>query len=355
MTGRYHNYHMLTPPIPINQTIQTARRHWTFWLLISLILLLGLVTVIAPIYTTRTQYPYPDLNFSTLIGSLGIIVMLMLSWPYFEHTASIQTGTESFTVRKYGQATFEYPYAAITGHHVRPNFDRQRSWTELVVYLPDNWFTLRSVDFDNFDELVALFSAVSPAVAYRQVLSPGEQRLARGFLIVALLTGLAPVWFGFAAYQSVSKRPARLVVLVGYVFDIKQTTNRNNAFMGYDFKLVNYPDFTFRTRKTSFNDSLRTVPNWFATHGNITLLIREHDFLTKISRKRPLTFADKYDGYQYITAFGIGDQSGMRLRANQPAYSDSHTKPYLRLGFFILYAIVIWSFWLAVGEQTIRR
>ena len=174
MIGRYHNYDMLTPPIPTNQTVQTARRHWTFWLLIGIILLLAVIMVIAPIYAARTRYPYPNLNFSTLIGSLGIILMLMLTWPYIEHTASIQTGTESFTVRKYGQTALEYPYAAITGHNVRPNFDRQRSWTELVVYLPDNWFALRSVDFDNFDELKALFSANSPMVPYRQVLSPGE-------------------------------------------------------------------------------------------------------------------------------------------------------------------------------------
>ncbi len=346
---------MLTPSPPTNQTVQTARRHWTFWLLVVLTLLWGFATVIAPIYIIRTQFPYPDLNVITIIGSVGTVVTLMIAWPYFEHTASIQTGTELFTVRKYGQTAFEYPYAAITGHTVRPNFDRQRSWTELVVYLPDNWFALRSIDFEAFDELVALFSAVSPVVPYRQVLSPSEQRLARGFLIVALLAGLAPVWFGFAAHQPVRKSPAPLVVLVGYVFDIKQTTNRNNAFMGYDLKLVNYPDFTFRARKTSFNDSLRTVPNWFAIHGNITLLIREHDLLTKISRKRPLTFADKYDGYQHITSFGIGDQSGIRLRSNQPAYNDSHTKPYLRMGFFVLYAIVIWSFWLAVDKQTIRH
>ncbi len=345
---------MRMPSLLTDHTVHTARRPWVFWLLIGIILLLGVIMVIAPIYSVWTQ-PYPDLNFSTFFGSLGLIMMLLLTWPYIEHTASIQTGTESFTVRKYGQVPFEYPYTALTGHTVRPNFDRQRSWTELVVYLPDNWFVLRSIDFDNFDELVALFSAVSPAVPYRQVLSPGEQRLARIFLIVALLVGLVPVWFGFAAYQPVDKQPARLVHLSGTLSSIRKTTNRSSSYTGFALRLAEYPDFTFYARRKGFTDSLRTLPYALNYPPRLTLTIRAYDFRTKISRQQPLTFGDRYDDYRSIPVAGIDSSPFFHVRTTRTIFNDSHTKPYLRLSLFCLYAIVIWSFWLAVDKQTIRR
>ncbi|QJD79448.1 hypothetical protein [Spirosoma rhododendri] len=333
--------------------VQTVKRTWPFWFHLGFTLLFGLATIAAVIGGIRAQAPYPNLNVITIVGTGGTVLTLMFTWSQVGQTAFIQLLPDSFVGRKRWQRAAEHPYTSVTGHNVRLNFDRNQHWTELTVYLTDDWFALRSVDFPNFDELVAYFSSVSPAVRYRPVLSPAEQRLAQWFLIGALLVGTGPVWFGFAAHQSVSKQPARLVNLVGYVFDIRQTSNRNNAFTGYDLTLVNYPDFTFHVRKTSFSDSLRTVPDWFTTSGTTTLLIREHDFLTKINRKQSLTFGDKYDGYQTITVFGIGDRSGVRLRANQPAYDDPHTKPYIRLAVFMLYGIVIWSFWLAVDRQTI--
>lgn len=333
--------------------IQQVKRTGPFWFQLGVSLLFGAATTGVVIGLTRAQAPYPNLNAVTGIGGIGMVLTLMLFWATVGQTVSIQLLTDSFIVKKRWQRRIEHPYQSVTGHNVRLSFDRNQHWTELTVYLTDDWFALRSVDFPNFDALVAHFSSVSPEVPYRPVLSPAEQRVGRWFLIGALLVGIGPVWFGFAARQSVDKQPARLVRLIGYVFDIRQTTSRNNAFTGYDLKLVNYPDFTFHVRKTSFDASLRTLPGWFTKSGTTTLLIREHDFLTRISRRQPLTFADKYDGYRSITVFGIGTQSGSQLRANQPAYDDPHTKPYLRLTAFMLYALVLWSFWLAIDEQTI--
>lgn len=325
-----------------------------FWLLIGITLFWGIGTTWLLIATVRTT-PYPDLNFMTIVGPFGMWFTILLTWGLVSQTASIQTGPTSFVVRKYGQTSFEYPYAAITGRNVRRNANKHTSWTELIVYLPDNWFALRSIDFDNFDELKALFSAVSPAVAYRQVLSPGEQRLARIFLIIALLAGLTPVWFGFAAHQPVSKKPARLVRLSGTVSGIRKTTNRSSSYTGFALRLAEYPDFTFYARRKEFTDSLRTLPYSLNDPPRLSLTIRDYDFRTKISRQQPLTFGDKYDDYSSIPVAGIDSSPFFHVRTTKPVYNDSHTKPYIRLGLFCLYAIVIWSFWLAVDKQTIRR
>lgn len=333
--------------------VQPVKRTWPFWFHLGFALLFWSAALLVSVGIARAGIPYPNLNFVTALVAVCLVFGLMLFWATVGETVSIRMGAESCTVRKRWQRAVDQPYQSVTGHNVRTTADRYISWTELTVYLTDDWFALRSVDFPNFDELVTHFASVSPEVPYRPVLSPTEQRLARWFLISVLVIGLVPVWFGFAAHQPVDKQPARLVSVVGYVFDIRQTANRNNAFTGYDLTLINYPDFVFHVRKTSFNDSLRTMPGWFAKSGIITLLVREHDLLTKISHKQPLTFGDKYDGYRSIAVYGIGDQSGIRLRANQPAYDDSHTKPYLRLAAFLLYAIVLWSCWLAVDKQTI--
>ncbi len=346
---------MLTPQLLTDHTVYTAQRHWTFWLHIGFTLLFGGATVVALIEIARTQFPYPDLNLITIIGSVGTVVTLMIAWTLVGQTASIQMGADSFAVRKYGQTTFEYSYTTVIGHTVRQNTDKNSNWTELVVYLPDNWFVLRSIDFDDFDELVALFSAVSPVVAYRQVLSPGEQRLARIFLIVALLAGLTPVWFGFAAYQPVDKQPAQLVQLSGTLASIRKTTSRSKPYTGFALRLAQYPSFTFYARRNAFTDSLQTLPYSLNYPPRLTLTIRAYDRRTKISRQQPLTFGDKYDDYNSIPVAGIDSSPFFRVRTTKIVYNDSHTKPYLRLGLFCLYAIVIWSFWLAVNEQTIRR
>jgi hypothetical protein len=333
--------------------IQKVKRSWPFWSHLGFTVLFGAATVGIIIGVTRAQAPYANLNLITGVGSVGTLLTLMFSWLVVGQTASIQVLTDSFIVRKYWKHSRQHSARSVTGYNVRRNFDRNQQWTELTVYLTNDWFALRSIDFQNFDDLVAHFASVSPAVPYRPVLAPAEQRLGRWFLLSALVVGMGPIWFGFAAHQPVSKQPARLASLVGYVFDIRQTASRSNAFTGYDLTLVNYPDFTFHVRKSSFNDSLRTVPGWFTRSGIITLLVREHDFLTKISHRQPLTFADKYDGYQSIAVFGIGSQAGIRLQANQPAYDNPHTKPYIRLAAFLIYTIVLWSCWLAIDEQTI--
>ena len=85
----------------------------------------------------------------------------------------------------------------------------------------------------------------------------------------------------------------------------------------------------------------------------ITLLIRQSEFRKKLTQTEPLTFGDKYDGYNQILVFGVRQGDWVDLQTSQPVYEPTHTRPLLRTFFLSILLVFCWTGWVYVERLEV--
>lgn len=299
------------------------------------------------------QYPYPMLDLMLASICLGLFFLLLVCQERLGQTRSIQLLTDRLIVRKSNLTRIEQPYTAIRSYNLRTSGAEGQIWTELTVYLADDWFSLRSTDFPAFDELAARLTEQGTAVPYRPVVSRPEARRLTFLLGLLGLVGAGLVLTGFLQYTPPPARPTPLVPVSSQVqaLLVDQGKFRIN---GYVIRLTAFPEFRFYARRGDFSDTLRWLPAIVKPGSAVQVLVKEPDVARRLTRQLPLTFADRYADYRSIRVYGITTETGFRLLARNNARDKPRSRPYVRLGVFVLLALVCLSAGIGVWQRANR-
>ncbi len=332
-------------------TMSRTRRLWqtagTWLLFVALILI--------PAGIAFSDARYPDLLilpicWVTGAGFLGAIVLFEMK----PQTVSIALDETGFTVKKWGSRAVYYPYSAITSYNERHQFDRSSAYDELTLYMPTNWFMLRSNVFDDYAYLKTRLTRLAQPVPYRRVTTRTERMQIRWFLGGLSLAIIASIIFGFAAHNPAGKGPALLSSLSAQVDGVRAVKTKGN-FKGISFRLTRWPDLLFYASRQDFDQDIRLLLRYIRPNRPVTLLLRESDIRKKLLKNQPLTFGDKYIDYKRVEVFGIRQGTAINLSTSQPAREPTRTHPYRWLLFFGMLLVLCGSCWVWVEQQPLIR
>ena len=296
---------------------------------------------------------YPDLSVAPILFTLvtGILGVHLLN-EVAELTVSVTLGETDFIVKKWGQQPRQYTYGDILAHNERLNYTRTSTFNELTVYLPDNWFMLRSNAYEEYDELKHVLTYFGESVPYRTVLTRASRTRFRWFVGGIALLIIANIVLGFAAYDPVDKKPAQLSSISAMPDIIRASMNKGN-FKGLSFRLHPWPDVWFFASRRDFDESLQPLLQRINLHQPVTLILRERDIQKKLLKTEPLTLGDKFMNYDRIDVFGIRQGTDINVATTQPVQEPGRTSPYLRLLFFGMLLVFCGTGWAWVEEQMV--
>ena len=200
---------------------------------------------------------YPDLSVLPIfwvlgIGFVGAIVLLEM----MPQTVSIDLSETGFTVKKWGSRAAHYPYSAITSFNERRQLDRTSAFDELTLYMPTNWFMLRSNMFQDYPHLKAQLTQYARPVPYCRVITRPERTQIRLFLAGLALLIIGSIVFGFVAHNPTGKNPAPLGSFSSEVADIQAVSGRG-GFKGVSFRISRWPDLEFYASRQDFDKDIQ--------------------------------------------------------------------------------------------------
>ena len=311
-------------------TISRTRGLWQT--LGFLLLFLSLFVIPAGIALSGARYP--DLSVLPIfwvlgIGFVGAIVLLEMK----SQTVSIELSETGFTVKKWGTRATHYPYSAITSYNERRQFDRSSAYDELTLYMPTNWFMLRSNVFQDYPYLKTQLTQAARPVPYRRVITQTERTQFRWFLGGMALVIITSIVFGFVAHNPTGKNPAPLGSFTAQLDEVRAVEAKSN-FKGVSFRLNRWPNLWFYASRQDFDQDIRFLLRYIRPNRPVTLLLRESDIQKKLLKTQPLTFGDKYIDYKRIEVFGIRQGMDINLSTSQPVREPTRTHPYRWLIFF---------------------
>ena len=341
-------------PVMETQQTDTFSIKGKQWFLYAFVLPLLLLSVIAiSVLIAFSSTPYPDLSaapilFTMVVGILGAYFLNELA----ELTVSVTLGETGFVIKKWGHRPQQYAYGDILAHNERLNSTRTSTFNELTVYLPDNWFMLRSNAYAEYGELKHVLTYFGQPVPYRSVLTRAGRNRYRWFLGGMALLILANIMLGFATHNSVDKKPAQLSSVSAMPDVIRASIVKGNV-KGISFRLHPWPDVWFFARRTHFDETIQPLLQRIDPHKPVTLLLRESDIQKKLLKKEPLTTGDKYIRYDRIDVFGIRQGADINVATTQPVREPGRTSPYLRLFFFGIPLVFCGTGWVWVEQQPV--
>jgi hypothetical protein len=316
------------------------------------VLLLFVALAVIPACIAFRGTRYPDLSVLPLVG-IGFTGALIL-FEMKPQTVSLKLGETGFTVKKWGRQGAYYPYSAITLYNERRQVDRSSTYDELTLYMPTNWFMLRSNVYDDYAYLKTRLTQFAQPVSYRQVITQTERAQVRWFLGGLALVIVASIVFGFVAHNPTGKKSAPLGSFSTQIDGIRAVKAKGN-FKGVTFRLNRWPELWFYASRQDFDQDIRFVLRGIRPNRPVTLLLRESDIQKKLLKTRPLTFGDKYIDYERIEIFGIRQGNDFNLSTSQPVWEPTRTQPYRRLLFFGMLLVFCGSCWVWTEQQSLIR
>ncbi|WP_157618404.1 hypothetical protein [Spirosoma spitsbergense] len=318
-------------------------------------LLAIIALVIIPAGIAFSDARYPDLSILPIfwvlgIGFVGVIVLLEMK----PQTVSIELGETGFTIKKWGSRAVYYPYSAIMSYNERRQFDRSSAYDELTLYMPTNWFMLRSNVFQDYPYLKAQLTQSARPVPYRRVITQTERTQFRWFLGGLSLVIIASIVFGFVAHNPSGKNPAPLGSFTAQLDEVRAVEAKSN-FKGVSFRLNRWPDLWFYASRQDFDQDIQFLLRYIRPNRPVTLLLRESDIQKKLLKTQSLTFGDKYIDYKRIEVFGIRQGTDINLSTSQPVREPTRTHPYRWLLFFGMLLVFCGSCWVWVEQQPLIR
>ena len=329
------------------------RRTYIVLLWFSLLLLLP-ATVLVPVMIAAHGQPYLDLNILLISYAIAGFLWLIILIGFGHQTARIDLSEHGFTIRKFGQKASRHPYNAILNYNERPGSSRVGSFNELTLYLADNWFVIRSNEFDKYDYLKEQFTQFAEPVPRRNVLTLTERNRLRWMIAGMSALIIANIAFAFLAHNPIDKTPAQLVALTDIATQVRENRSKN-GLTGVTISLRQHPDFSFFVSRRNYDVRLEGLQSCIALRQPITVLIRQSDLRKKLLKTQPLTFGDKYVSYKQIPVFGVDQGDSVRMQTPETIYEPTHTNPLQRTFLFSILLLFCWTGWAFVDRQHVLR
>lgn len=296
---------------------------------------------------------YPDLSQAPIFCMmLGFIWILWLSEAW-KQTTRIKLGACRFTVKKWMQSARDFAYDSIEGYHEYEDWDRRGSFMALTVYLHDDYFTIRSIDFEGYDVLKDRLTDQRLVVTRQKVITRAERSRLRWLIGSLGLLIVANIVYAYVAHNPNGNQPAQLVALTSTLERIRPDTDRVGRLKGLTVQLSPWPGFEFYISRKAYPEDIQTLEPAIETNRTVRMWIRDSDYQKKLIKTEPLTFGDKHDDFKQIPVFGIDQINGLRLRATVPALEPVHTRPVQRTIFLSFLLLFCWAGWVYVDQQKV--
>lgn len=318
------------------------------------VLLTFLATVFIPFMIAVHDQPYPNFNLLLTWCSIWGFLWLGLLAEFGRLTSRIELNTNDFIIKKVGHNERHFLYTEILAYNERRNLSRAESLYELSVYLKDDWFFIRSNEFNEYDYLKDQLTYHGQSVPYRRVLSLSERNRFRWLVGGLALLIAANIAFGYVAHNSVTLKPATLTTFTAVVARVSE--DRPKGFLkGVIISLRTDPALSFYVSRRDYNTSLNALKSTIAPNHPITLLVRESDYRKKVVKTEPLSFGDKYSDYKTILVFGISQAHSVQLQAAVAVREPTRTNPTQRTILLSFLLLVCWTGWVYIDRHQILR
>ena len=327
------------------------KRIYLRWFLLFLLIasLLVIPTIIA-----FDKQDYPNLDILLFFYPMAVLLWIAALVDFGPQASLIELHKDAFLVRKIGQKATLHPYSAIQSYYERSVSSGVKPVNELTVYLQENWFVIRSDNFQGYDYLKDQFTNYSQSGPRQKALTLSERNRFRWAVGGLALLIIGNIVFGYLAHNSADKNPAKLMSLTAVV-DRASVEHVKGVFKGVSLKLQPWPDFTFFISHKSYDVDIRPLKQAILLKQPVTLLMRESDYRKKIQKTQPLTFGDKYDNYHQILVFGIDQGNAVHLMTDKPVYEPTHTNPTLRTSLCGMLLLFCWAGWVYVDQHKVLR
>jgi hypothetical protein len=320
-----------------------------------LIVLLFFATVCIPLLAASAGQAYPNLDNLLAIGSMLGFIWIPVAIEQAKQTNAVQLLDHAFTVRRMFQTSKTFGYDAILGFNERSDTTRGGTrFNVLTVYLADDFFTIPSNEFADYEQLKEQLSLYGNPLPYRKVITEAYRNRLRWLIGGLSLLVAASIAYGYLAHNPKDKQPAKLLNMNGLVKRI--TSNAPKGFFkGVFIELYNYPAFTFYISRKSYDTNIQHLVWDIEPNRPITLRIRESDYRKKIAKTDPLTFGDKYDNYKQIMVFGVEQPYSVVLETSHPILEPAHTNPLQRTILSSILLLLCWTAWVYVDQLKVLR
>lgn len=295
---------------------------------------------------------YPDLSIAPIFFCVMGIIWIPLSAQYWRQTTSVRIEADQFIVKKLYQYPKQVACASILYHNERLDSGKGQPFKVLTVYLPDDFFIVKSNEFTHYEQLKDQITQYGKSVTYQKVMTLAERNRLRWMIGGLVLLIIANIVFGYVAHNPITTKPARLITVTDAVHSVAIDQGKG-GFKGFRLRLKTWPDFTFYISRRNYDTNIRSLQQAIAVNQPITLLLRQSDYRKKLAKTEPLTFGDKYDNYQRIVVFGVEQTKNVHLMTYKPIYESVHTNPAQRtflLGFLLL---LCWVGWVYIDQYKV--
>lgn len=319
------------------------------WLML---LLLFASTIFVPFMIATSGQEYPDLSVAPILYAAFGFIWIPLLVVYWRQTTRIELAGDHFTVKKLAQTPKQFDYKAILAQNERMEVGRGGSFNVLTVYLQNDYVSVKSNEFAEYDLLKDSFGQYGKPVAYQKVMTLTERNRLRwmiGGLALFIVTNIA---FGYVAHNPADPKPAQLVPVTDLVDKVVEDRPKGRL-NGVRISLRTYPTFSFYISRRDYDIRLDTLKWVIATGRPIELLIRESDYRKKLIKIEPLTFGDKYDNYKQILVFGVRQNGSFQIKTSKPVYEPTHTNPVQRTFLLSFLLILCWTGWVYVDRHKV--
>ncbi|CAN5336579.1 hypothetical protein BH09BAC4_BH09BAC4_33990 [soil metagenome] len=321
------------------------------WLML---LLLFASTIFVPFMIATSGQEYPDLSVAPILCAAFGFIWIPLLVVYWRQTTRIELAGDHFTVKKLAQIPEQFDYKAILAQNERMEVGRGGSFNVLTVYLQNDYVSVKSNEFAEYDLLKDSFGQYGKPVAYQKVMTLTERNRLRWMIGGLALFIAANIAFGYVAHNPADPKPARLVPVTDIVDKVVEDRPKGRL-NGVRISLRTHPAFSFYVSRRNYDTRLDTLKWAIATQLPIELLIRESDYRKKLIKTEPLTFGDKYDNYKQILVFGVRQNGAVHIKTAKPVVEPIHTNPGQRTFLLSVLLLFCWTGWAYVDRHKVLR
>ncbi len=316
--------------------------------------LLGLFisTVFIPFKIATAGQLYPDLNILLIFYSGAGFLWIMIVVEYGRQTTAIQFESDHFTVKKFLQRPERFKYSDITGHNERKEIARVGSFHMLTVYLATSYFSIKSIEYPEYEQLKEYLCSYGKPVSYIKAMTLAERNRIRWLTAGLTVLIAATIAFGYIAHNPIDTRSAQLVSITDVVNRVHASRNKSRL-TGVTISLRAFPDFSFFVSQKNYDTRLDNLASAIQPKRPVTLLLRQSDFRKKLVKTEPLTFGDKYVSFKEIMVYGVDQGNVVRLLTPRQVYEPPHTNPIQRTCLLSILLLFCWTGWVYIDRHTV--
>lgn len=218
--------------------------------------------------------------------------------------------------------------------------NKQGKWKDLTIYTNSKKVKLSSSMINNYFEFKKVL--VKGKRRNTEIESLWEIRTNRRFGIGFIIFGAIFLTGAIIAFSNRNKQVSinELKTIQGQITNEIKIKKGSKSSRLIEIKLAKYPKYTFTIGGVSYaatykNRYLENVK----TGDTLEIDIKIDDYEKKISKEKELSFTDKYINYQFITVYGLRDNSNKYLTLRN--YNKEYKSDMNSIGYWIL---VLFSF-----------